>query len=485
MDAVVVHSEHGRARLVDAPGVDAAQGPRHPARRVRAPDAAARRARCRPSCARGRQARRPVLRPAASLQGLDVLLEAWRALEPTPSCGSSASRGWTSRRCERARRRVRWIPRFVDDAEIAAFFRRADLVVLPYREIDQSGVLFTALAFGTPLVLSAVGGFPRGRRPRRRGARPARRRGRAGAELGACSATTPSARSSPPAPARPRPGATRGTRSPRRTSRSTSAALSVRRQWPVIPWESLLAVVALLAYTQVGYPRCSRCSPGCGARARPSRRAGDELPTVSLIVAAYDEDAVIGAKVADALALDYPREQLEVIVASDGPTDATVLGRAAPAPTSCSTSRAAARSARRTPRCAPRGDLVAFSDANARGSPTRCARSSRVRRPAGRLRLRPGPLRQRRRDEPGGPVLALRDGAARARVAAVLGHRGQRRDLRDAPRGLHRVDPIMGHDLSFPFNMVKRGWRAVYVPSASATEKMVPRSRASSRASGG
>ncbi len=36
------------------------------------------------------------------------------------------------------------------------------------------------------------------------------------------------------------------------------------------------------------------------------------------------------------------------------------------------------------------------------------------------------------------------------------------------------VDPIMGHDLSFPFNMVKRGWRAVYVPSACATEKMVP-----------
>ncbi len=36
------------------------------------------------------------------------------------------------------------------------------------------------------------------------------------------------------------------------------------------------------------------------------------------------------------------------------------------------------------------------------------------------------------------------------------------------------VDPIMGHDLSFPFNMVKRGWRAVYVPSARATEKMVP-----------
>ena len=36
------------------------------------------------------------------------------------------------------------------------------------------------------------------------------------------------------------------------------------------------------------------------------------------------------------------------------------------------------------------------------------------------------------------------------------------------------VDPIMGHDLSFPFNMVKRGWRAVYAPDARASEKMVP-----------
>jgi hypothetical protein len=36
------------------------------------------------------------------------------------------------------------------------------------------------------------------------------------------------------------------------------------------------------------------------------------------------------------------------------------------------------------------------------------------------------------------------------------------------------VDPIMGHDLSFPFNMVKRGWRAVEAPGARATEKMVP-----------
>jgi glycosyltransferase involved in cell wall biosynthesis len=56
--------------------------------------------------------------------------------------------------------RVRFVTRFVDDAEIPAIFRRADLVVLPYLDAEHSGVLYTGLAFGKPLVLSAVGGVP-------------------------------------------------------------------------------------------------------------------------------------------------------------------------------------------------------------------------------------------------------------------------------------------------------------------------------------
>jgi len=60
---------------------------------------------------------------------------------------------------DRAPGTVRIIPRFIPDPEIPAYFRRADIVVLPYRDIEQSGVLYTGLAFGKPLVLSAVGGF--------------------------------------------------------------------------------------------------------------------------------------------------------------------------------------------------------------------------------------------------------------------------------------------------------------------------------------
>jgi hypothetical protein len=64
--------------------------------------------------------------------------------------------------------------------------------------------------------------------------------------------------------------------------------------------------------------------------------------------------------------------------------------------------------------------------------------------------------------------------AARAGVALAVGHRRQRRDLRVRREAYLEVDPVMGHDLRFPFNMVKRGWRAVYAPRARATEKMVP-----------
>ena len=66
--------------------------------------------------------------------------------------------------------------------------------------------------------------------------------------------------------------------------------------------------------------------------------------------------------------------------------------------------------------------------------------------------------------------MALR--ALESRVRSVTGGNGAiyatRRD------SYLVVDPIMGHDLSFPFNMVKRGWLALYVPDARASEKMVP-----------
>jgi glycosyltransferase involved in cell wall biosynthesis len=55
--------------------------------------------------------------------------------------------------------RVRFVDRYVSDPELPAFFRRADLLVLPHRSVDVSGVLFAGLAFGKAMVMSGVGGF--------------------------------------------------------------------------------------------------------------------------------------------------------------------------------------------------------------------------------------------------------------------------------------------------------------------------------------
>jgi glycosyltransferase involved in cell wall biosynthesis len=159
MDAVIVHSEHGRARLVGELGLPDAlvhtipHGAfEHLARQPSGPLPAGLPATDAPVvlCF-------GLIRP---YKGIDVLIEAWgggiadaelwivgRPRFEIGSLRSAAGAG------------VRWVTRFVDEQELAACFRRADVVVLPYREIEQSGVLATALAFGSPLVLSDVGGF--------------------------------------------------------------------------------------------------------------------------------------------------------------------------------------------------------------------------------------------------------------------------------------------------------------------------------------
>jgi len=55
--------------------------------------------------------------------------------------------------------RINWILRFVGEEEVPGLFASADVVALPYREIDQSGVLMTAIGFDKPIIASRVGGF--------------------------------------------------------------------------------------------------------------------------------------------------------------------------------------------------------------------------------------------------------------------------------------------------------------------------------------
>jgi glycosyltransferase involved in cell wall biosynthesis len=96
-----------------------------------------------------------VVRP---YKGVDVVVDAFRGINGAELWVVGRPLG-VSLESLRAPGNVRFVPRYVPDAELAAYFRRADLLVLPHRTVDVSGVLFAGLAFGKPMVLSDVGGF--------------------------------------------------------------------------------------------------------------------------------------------------------------------------------------------------------------------------------------------------------------------------------------------------------------------------------------
>lgn len=80
------------------------------------------------------------------------------------------------------------------------------------------------------------------------------------------------------------------------------------------------ALAVLVAYTYVGYPALL----GILARIRPKPLLrADIQPSVSLIIAAHNEELCIREKLENSLALDYPRDKLEILVASDASTDRT------------------------------------------------------------------------------------------------------------------------------------------------------------------
>jgi len=247
----------------------------------------------------------------------------------------------------------------------------------------------------------------------------------------------------------------------------------------VSTWLQILfwSCAVLLAYVQLGYPLLLAALARL-RRARPHAvpAPADATPAVSLIVAAYDEGAVIAAKVANALALDYPRERLQVIVASDGSADGTVAeARHAGADLVLDLPRGGKIRAQDAAVAQAAGDVLAFSDANSSWEPgamrtlVAAFADPAVGYACGQVRfVNDGGTNQEGlywRYE-----MALRSLESRL-LSVTAGNGAIYATRREAY--IH-VDPVMGHDLSFPFNMVKRGWRAVYVAQARATEKMVP-----------
>ncbi len=239
-------------------------------------------------------------------------------------------------------------------------------------------------------------------------------------------------------------------------------------------WGSLGA----LAWAHVGYPVVAELA--AWMRPRPVRKDDGAEPSVTVIVAAFNEEAVIERRLENLLALDYPDEKLNVVVASDASSDATnelVAAVAAREPRvrliDCPRGGKVAaqnRAVRETS-----GGVVAFSDANATWAPDALRRlvanlaDPDIAYVCGQLRLETAAGTNREgtywRYE-----MKLRE--AESRLGSITGGNGSIYALN---RGDYvEVDPRWGHDLSFPYRMVQAGRRAVYEPDAHAFEKPTP-----------
>ncbi len=236
-----------------------------------------------------------------------------------------------------------------------------------------------------------------------------------------------------------------------------------------------------LVYTHLGYPLVLwvlvHARGGEHFIRNEGVDAGDpEPPRVSLVIPAYDEEEVIAAKVANALALDYPRESLQVIVASDGSTDATAEhARAAGADLVLELPAGGKVAALNAGVERAEGELLAFSDANSIWAPDALRRlvepfaDPAVGYVCGQVRF----------VGDGGDNLegaywrfemAVRE--MESELAGVTAGNGAIYAVRAS--AYVPLRPAGSHDLSFPFSFAKRGLRSLYAPAARAEEKMVP-----------
>jgi cellulose synthase/poly-beta-1,6-N-acetylglucosamine synthase-like glycosyltransferase len=238
----------------------------------------------------------------------------------------------------------------------------------------------------------------------------------------------------------------------------------------ILFWSSL----ALILWTHIGYP------VAIGVLSSVRRRAvrkEDITPSVAVIVAAHDEEGVLAGRLDNLLALDYPAQQLEIVVASDASEDRTdeiaedYAGRDSrvrllrrPREGKVAAQDAAVASVH--------ADVVAFSDANALWAPdalrllVRNLADPQVGYVCGRLDLEAADGTNREgiywRYE-----LWLRRRESQA--GSVTGGNGAIYAVRRSD--YVATEPEFAHDIGLPYLMVQRGLRAVYEQEAVAVER--------------
>jgi cellulose synthase/poly-beta-1,6-N-acetylglucosamine synthase-like glycosyltransferase len=238
-------------------------------------------------------------------------------------------------------------------------------------------------------------------------------------------------------------------------------------------WGSLAA----LAWTHVGYPAAAAVAARIAPK--PVRRK-DILPTVTIVVAAHNEEDVIGRRVENLLQLDYPTGDVGIVVASDASTDRTheivrEIAAREPRVVLLECPRGGKVAAQNLAVSQSDADVVAFSDANATWAPdalrllVRAFADPEVAYVCGRLVLE-GADGTNVEGAYWQLETLLRE--QESETGSIAGGNGsiyavRRSDYVD-------VDARFGHDLSFPYLMVQRGRRAVYDPAALAFEKPTP-----------
>lgn len=240
-----------------------------------------------------------------------------------------------------------------------------------------------------------------------------------------------------------------------------------------LTWGSL----GLIAWTHAGYPLAAAAA----ARMRRYRPRRDEGFTadVALIIAAHDEEATMRERLENALRLDYPRERLEIVVASDGSADGTqaVVERFTDEGVRLlDLPRVGKVLAQNAAVKATTGAVIAFSDANTLWEPdalrnlVRNFADPEVGYVCGRLNLEDegeGANREglywrfelwlREQESACGSITAGNGGIYAVRRSAFL-----------------ELGPERGHDLGLPFRLRRRGLRSVYDPQALARERGLP-----------
>jgi cellulose synthase/poly-beta-1,6-N-acetylglucosamine synthase-like glycosyltransferase len=234
--------------------------------------------------------------------------------------------------------------------------------------------------------------------------------------------------------------------------------------------------VGLIVYAHLGYPLLLWALVAIFGERDVTREPAGDFPTVSLIVPAHDEELVIEKKVANARALDYPVAHLEIVIASDGSEDRTAeLARAAGADRVLELPRGGKVAALNAAAAQATGDILAFSDANSYWRPDALRRlvgrfaDQRAGYACGQVRFEEG--------EGGNQEglywryeMAVR--SMETRLAGITAGNGGIYAVRR--EAYIELDPSRGQDIGFPFELTKRGWRAVYEPAAIAEEKMAP-----------